>query len=256
MRAYAGGATAARADGRSSAVLADNFATLAHTETRIHWYPGVQCVGNSTFRLDMPTHKVGRPTEHDKHGLREFIVSQMRLRGFLVPQQMRALRRLRPARGWPVATEAHVGARDPLAKRVCRLVRARAVEICLFGNLSPVCHARDTFVLHGDAQAHGTGNAHRDCPDSSDHYQYQFIAVLQGQMTIFIERRVTGSPQDMCRYRVTPIIIPANHVLFFFGSRYAHAAQCDDKCKRVAGWVSATGKGVIEDSGGDIEGWF
>jgi hypothetical protein len=30
---------------------------------------------------------------------------------------------------------------------------------------------------------------------SSDHYQYQFIAVLQGQMRLYIERRVTGQPQ-------------------------------------------------------------
>eukprot|EP01043_Picozoa_sp_COSAG02_P037267 COSAG02_NODE_2783_length_8036_cov_41.488976_7_plen_51_part_00 len=44
------------------------------------------------------------------------------------------MRRLRPPRGWPAATEAHVGVRDPLAKRVCLLVRARAVEIPLFGN--------------------------------------------------------------------------------------------------------------------------
>jgi hypothetical protein len=93
----------------------------------------------------MPTveRAVGRPAEHDEHGLRVFIVNNMRLRGFLVPQQLRALRRLRPPRGWPDTTEAHIGARDPLARRVCKLVHARAVEMYLFGNLSVVCRARD-----------------------------------------------------------------------------------------------------------------
>ena len=197
----------------------------------------------------------GRPSEHTQRVLRKFIVNKMRLRGFLVPQQLRALRRLRPPRGWPGVTEGHVGARDPLAARVCKLVRARAAEIFLFGKLPPVCRERDTFVLQGDPRRHETGNAHRDCPDSSNHYQYQFIAVLQGEMVIHIEQRVTGAPQDECRRRVTPIRIPANHVLFFFGSRYAHAAECDEKCRRVAGWVSASGREITESSGGDIKGW-
>ena len=97
----------------------------------------------------MPTveRAVGRPAEHDEHGLLVFIVNNMRLRGFLVPQQLRALRRLRPPRGWPDTTEAHIGARDPLARRVCKLVHAREVEMYLFGNLSVVCRARDTFEL-------------------------------------------------------------------------------------------------------------
>ena len=34
---------------------------------------------------------VGRPAEHDEHGLRVFIVNNMRLRGFLVPPQLNAL---------------------------------------------------------------------------------------------------------------------------------------------------------------------
>ena len=62
-------------------------------------------------------------------------------------------------------------------------------------------------------------------------------------------------PQETAVRRVNPIVIPANHVLFFFGSRYAHAADCDDKCKRVAGWVCASGHVVTESSGGDIDGW-
>ena len=199
--------------------------------------------------------KAGRPREHDEHGLREFIVTQMRHQGFLAPQQMRALRRLGGPMGWPPATEAHVGVHDPLAKTVCSLVRARAAEIYLFGLLQPVCDACDTYVLQGDPSKHETGNPHRDCPKSSDHHQYQFIAVLQGQMRLFIERRVTGQPQETAVRRVDPVIIPANHVLFFFGSRYAHAADCDEKCKRVAGWVCASGHVVTESSGGDIDGW-
>ena len=152
-------------------------------------------------------------------------------------------------------TEGHVGLSDPLAKTVCSLVQARAAEIYLFGLMEPVCEPRDTYVLQGDPNKHETGNPHRDCPKSSDHYQYQFIAVLQGQMRLFIERRVSGQPQETTVRRVDPVIIPANHVLFFFGSRYAHAADCDDKCKRVAGWVCASGKSVTESSGGDIDGW-
>ena len=54
-------------------------------------------------------------TLHDEHGLREFIVTQMRHQGFLVPQQLRALRRLGGPLGWPATTEAHVGLHDPLA---------------------------------------------------------------------------------------------------------------------------------------------
>ena len=121
--------------------------------------------------------------------------------------------------------------------------------------------ARDSFVLQGDPGRHGTGRAHRDCPDSSSHYQYQFIAVSgarrleQGEMTVCLEWRVTGAPRDECRRRATPVTIPANHVLFFFGSRYAHAAACGEKCKRVAGWVSAAKHETTESSGGDITGW-
>ena len=216
---------------------------------------GEQRVDRRAFQMPTPQQATGRPSEHDEHGVRAFIVNNMRLRGFLVPQQFRALRRLRPPRGWPEVTEGHVGARDPLAKRVCKLVCARAVDIYLFGTLSPVCRARDSFVLQGDPGRHGTGHAHRDCPDSSSHYQYQFIAVLQGEMTVCLERRVTGAPRDECRRRATPVTIPANHVLFFFGSRYAHAAACGEKCKRVAGWVSAAKYERAESSGGDITGW-
>ena len=73
MRAVGARTHVARAVGARKHV-ARNFATLTDTETHIHWYPGVQCVGNSVFRMPTPTKKVGRPTEHDKHGLREFIV--------------------------------------------------------------------------------------------------------------------------------------------------------------------------------------
>ena len=99
----------------------------------------------------MPTveRAVGRPAEHDEHGLRVFIVNNMRLRGFLVPQQLRALRRLRPPRGWPDTTEAHIGARDPLARRVCKLVHARAVEMYLFGNLYFRIDGFRTFTSNG-----------------------------------------------------------------------------------------------------------
>ena len=234
-------------------MLADNFATLPDLLASRTSDCGEHCVDRWASRMPTVERAVGRPAEHDEHGLRVFIVNNMRLRGFLVPQQLRALRRLRPPRGWPDTTEAHIGARDPLARRVCKLVHARAVEMYLFGNLSVVCRARDTFVLQGNPSRHGTGRAHRDCPDSSSHHQYQFIAVLQGEMTICIERRVIGAPRDECRRRVTPVTIPTNHVLFFFGSRYAHAAACDEKCKRVAGWVSAAKYETTESSGGDID---
>ena len=54
----------------------------------------------AVLQIGIPEQTTGRPSEHDEHGLRALIVDNMRLRRFLVPQQLRAQRRLRLPRGW------------------------------------------------------------------------------------------------------------------------------------------------------------
>ena len=52
-----------------------------------------------------------------------------------------------------------------------------------------------------------------------------------------------------CSSHNTAATYAAVQVVFFYGSRFTHAAACDNKCKRIAGWVCAAGKNRHESSG-------
>ena len=68
--------------------MAQTLADLPHPYTPDS---GKQCADRWAFQMPIVKWVAGRPAEHDEHGLRVFIVNNMRLRGFLVPQQLNAL---------------------------------------------------------------------------------------------------------------------------------------------------------------------
>ena len=90
-----------------------------------------------------------------------------------------------------------------------------------------------------------------------DQFQYQFIAVLQGKLHLTIEAsRRPRERREHDRPRKGPTItIKKGHVLFFWGSTFAHAAACGADCKRVAGWVCQEGEACCDVSGQDDLQW-
>ena len=79
----------------------------------------------------------------------------------------------------------------------------------------------------------------------------QFVAVLQGEAHFTFEVQVQSRqpPAKNPDLRKRPVIVKAGTVIFFMGSRYAHAVTTVGRCLRVTGWVCAAGARVEDGSG-------
>ena len=84
---------------------------------------------------------------------------KLRQRGYLYPATVKALRALRPARGYPVVPGVQRGCGRPLAVDVCALVEQYALQARLFGNSQVECHPDDSEIRQGPM----FGVLHRDC---------------------------------------------------------------------------------------------
>ena len=74
---------------------------------------------------------------------------KLRQRGYLYPATVKALRTLRPARGYPVVPGVQRGCGRPLAVDVCALVEQYALQARLFGNSQVECHPDDSEIRQG-----------------------------------------------------------------------------------------------------------
>ena len=74
----------------------------------------------------------------------------------------------------------------------------------------------------------------------------------KGTVRVRMETSVnaTRPPCSHPRVRKDNIVVAANKVLIFHGSRYAHGVTASENCVRVIGWVCEAGKRVIDDTGG------
>ena len=139
---------------------------------------------------------------------------KLRQRGYLYPATVKALRTLRPARGYPVVPVVQRGRGRPLAVDVCALVEQYALQARLFGNSQVECHPDDSEIRQGPM----FGVLHRDCqPLRLNSRNLQFIAVLQGSVRVRMETSVAAT-RPACsrpRMRERSIVVTANKVFIF-----------------------------------------
>ena len=151
---------------------------------------------------------------------------KLRQRGYLYPATVKALRTLRPARGYPVVpgeafADDMTGEEQKLAANVCKAVERHVVSLCLFGDSHVECSPDDAVIRQGGV----VGKVHRDCVALRRNTRnLQFVAVLQGKVDFMIEGTVNAKQPALQspRRRKKAVTIKANQVLVFAGSRYVH----------------------------------